>query len=108
MNATCLLARSQLSCIADPTLEQSEKPAIVSYLKGTTAAGVEVGGISWAANRLEHHDARVATYEPHLKASAAVGAKQVICFSGKREGKLFVYPFLIPLHADKRKRRPFP
>ena len=60
--------------------------AMVSFPKGTTSAGVEVGGITKAFNRLEHHDALVAAYEPHLKASAAAGAKQVICFSGNRDG----------------------
>ena len=60
--------------------------AMVSYPKGKTAAGVDVGGIAKAFNRLEHHDALVAAYEPHLAASAAVGAKQVICFSGNRDG----------------------
>jgi len=60
--------------------------AMVSFPKGTTASGVDVGGITKAFNRLEHHDALVAAYEPHLKASAAAGAKQVICFSGNRDG----------------------
>ena len=60
--------------------------AMVSYPKGKTAAGVDVGGIAKAFNRLEHHDALVAAYEPHLRAAAAVGAKQVICFSGNRDG----------------------
>jgi hydroxypyruvate isomerase len=60
--------------------------AMVSFPTATTAAGVKVGGITRAFNRLEHHDALVAAYEAHLKASAEVGAKQVICFSGNREG----------------------
>ena len=60
--------------------------AMVSFPGGKTAAGVSVGGITKAFNRVEHHDALVAAYEPHLKASAEVGAKQVICFSGNREG----------------------
>jgi len=60
--------------------------AMVSFPNGKTADGVSVGGINKAFNRIEHHDALVAAYEPHLKASAEVGAKQVICFSGNREG----------------------
>lgn len=60
--------------------------AMVSFPTATTPAGVSVGGIGKAFNRLEHHDTLVAVYEPHLKAAAAVGAKQVICFSGNREG----------------------
>jgi len=60
--------------------------AMVANPVGKTAAGVQVGTIVKAFNRLEHHDALVAAYEPHLKAAAAVGAKNVICFSGNREG----------------------
>lgn len=60
--------------------------AMVSFPNGKTAAGVDVGGISKAFNRPEHHDALVAAYEPHLKAAASAGAKQVICFSGNRDG----------------------
>jgi hydroxypyruvate isomerase len=60
--------------------------AMVSFPTGTTATGTKVGGITHAFNRLEHHDALVAAYEPHLKASAEAGAKQVICFSGNRNG----------------------
>ena len=60
--------------------------AMVSFPGGTTPSGVNVGGIERAFNRTEHHDTLVAAYEPHLKASAEVGAKQVICFSGNRDG----------------------
>jgi hydroxypyruvate isomerase len=60
--------------------------AIVSFPNGTTPTGVEVGGITKAFNRLEYHDTLVAAYEAHLQAAAAVGAKQVICFSGNRDG----------------------
>lgn len=70
-----------------PTLQKHGLTcAMVSFPTATTAAGVEVGGITRAFNRLEHHDALVDVYESHLKASAAVGAQQVICFSGNREG----------------------
>ncbi len=60
--------------------------AMVTAPTATTAAGVKLGGIERAFNRLEHHDTLVAVYEAHLKASAEVGAKQVICFSGNRDG----------------------
>ena len=60
--------------------------AMVSNPTGKTPDGVAVGGITKAFNRLEHHDTLVATYETYLKAAADVGAKQVICFSGNREG----------------------
>ena len=60
--------------------------AMVSYPTATTPTGVEVGVIERAFNRLEYHDTLVAAYEPHLKAAAAAGARQVICFSGNRDG----------------------
>jgi len=60
--------------------------AMVSFPGATTPSGVKVGGIERAFNRVEHHDTLVAAYETHLKASAEVGAKQVICFSGNRDG----------------------
>lgn len=69
-----LLQRYELSC------------AMVSNPIGTTSEGVKVGGIERAFNRLEHHDALLEAYEPHLKAAAEGGAKQVICFSGNRDG----------------------
>ncbi|MBC8126917.1 MAG: TIM barrel protein, partial [Gloeobacteraceae cyanobacterium ES-bin-144] len=70
-----------------PTLQKHGLTcAMVSSPTGTTADGTKVGGIPKAFNRIEHHDALIAAYEPYLKASADVGAKQVICFSGNREG----------------------
>jgi len=60
--------------------------AMISFPTASTAAGVKVGGITHAFNRVEHHDTLVAAYEPLIKASAEVGAKQVICFSGNRDG----------------------
>ena len=70
-----------------PTLQKHGLTcSMVSFPVGKTAAGIEVGKIEAAFNRLAHHDALVAAYEPHLKASAAAGWKQVICFSGNRDG----------------------
>jgi hydroxypyruvate isomerase len=60
--------------------------AMVSFPTAITPGGVKVGMIEKAFNRPEHHDTLAAVYEQHLKAAAAVGAKQVICFSGNREG----------------------
>lgn len=60
--------------------------ALIAPPGATTAAGVKVGGIEKSFNRVEHHDALVAAYESLLKESADVGAKQVICFSGNRDG----------------------
>jgi hydroxypyruvate isomerase len=60
--------------------------AMISFPTGKTPDGVEVGRIEKSFNRLEHHDTLVEIYQPHLRAAAAAGAKQVICFSGNREG----------------------
>lgn len=60
--------------------------AMVSFPTGVTSAGVVVGGITRAFNRIEHHDTLVDIYQPHLQAAAAAGASQVICFSGDRDG----------------------
>ncbi len=46
----------------------------------------KIGGIPNAFNRIEHHDALVELYEPLIKASADAGFKNVICFSGNRDG----------------------
>ncbi len=48
--------------------------------------GVEVGGISKSFNRTEHHDALQEANERTLNECAQVGAKQLIVFSGNRDG----------------------
>lgn len=60
--------------------------AMVSFPTIETADGVKLGGIPKAFNRLEHHDLLLQAYEPLLKVSAEAGFKQVICFSGNRDG----------------------
>ena len=60
--------------------------AMISFPTGKTPTGIEVGTIEKSFNRLAHHDTLVAIYEPHMRAAAAAGAKQVICFPGNREG----------------------
>ncbi|MEM6917162.1 MAG: twin-arginine translocation signal domain-containing protein, partial [Verrucomicrobiota bacterium] len=63
--------------------------AMVSFPSGEYEIGGEkkkIGTIPNAFNRVEHHDALVELYEPHLKASSEAGFKQVICFSGNRNG----------------------
>lgn len=47
---------------------------------------IKIGGIPHAFNRVEYHDLLVEIYEPHIKASAEAGFKNVICFSGNRNG----------------------
>ena len=46
----------------------------------------DLGGISKAFNRKEHHDLLVQAYEPQIDAVADAGLKNLICFSGNREG----------------------
>ncbi len=60
--------------------------AMVSFPTGTTPCGETVGRIEKAFNRIEYHDTLEEIYLPHLKAAAAVGAKQVIVFPGNRDG----------------------
>ncbi len=55
---------------------------------GLTCAMVSVSGatIPWGFNRTEHHDKLVAIYEAIIPKAADAGLKNVICFSGNREG----------------------
>jgi hydroxypyruvate isomerase len=48
--------------------------------------GQDLGGITRAFNRKEHHDLLIEVYEPHISASADAGFTNVICFSGNRDG----------------------
>ncbi len=52
-------------------------------IKGPTG---DLGGITKAFNRKEHHDLLVQAYEPQIDAVAEAGMKNLICFSGNREG----------------------
>jgi hydroxypyruvate isomerase len=45
-----------------------------------------IGGITKAFNRVEHHDRLVKGYEEWIPLAAKAGLKNVICFSGNREG----------------------
>ena len=60
--------------------------ALVTSALGTTKDGVKIGGIEKSFNRLEHHDALQEANEKVLKECAKVGAKQLIVFSGNRDG----------------------
>lgn len=60
--------------------------AMVSFPTATAPCGTTVGCIEKAFNRLQFHDTLVEIYEPHMRAAAAGGATQVICFPGNREG----------------------
>ncbi len=48
--------------------------------------GKDLGGITRAFNRKEHHDLLVKAYEGHIDAVSDAGFKNLICFSGNREG----------------------
>ncbi|MGD7652289.1 MAG: hydroxypyruvate isomerase family protein [Verrucomicrobiales bacterium] len=60
--------------------------AMMAAPAAKTPDGTRVGGITRAFNRIEHHDTLVAAYQAYMKESAKLGAKQVICFSGNRDG----------------------
>jgi hydroxypyruvate isomerase len=59
--------------------------AMVSF-PSMEAGGKKIGSIPHGFNRLEHHDTLLKIYEPLIKQTADFGAKQVICFSGNRDG----------------------
>ena len=61
--------------------------AMVSFPTGMLKDGkTRVGGIGKAFNRLEHHDTLVEVYGQRIKETANAGLKNLICFSGNRDG----------------------
>ncbi|HEY1082399.1 MAG TPA: TIM barrel protein [Prosthecobacter sp.] len=60
--------------------------AMVSFPTAKGPDDKKIGSIPHGFNRIENHDLLVQAYEPLLKASAEAGFKQVICFSGNRDG----------------------
>jgi hydroxypyruvate isomerase len=69
-----------------PTLKKYDLTcAMVSNPVGKTSAGVSVGGIPKAWNRLEHHDTLVEIYSQRIAEVADAGFVNLICFSGNRE-----------------------
>ena len=60
--------------------------AMVTNPVGRTSQGVEVGGITKAWNRLEHHDTLIEIYTRRIAETADAGFPNLICFSGNREG----------------------
>jgi hydroxypyruvate isomerase len=70
-----------------PTLKKhglSCAMASVRPIKGPD--GRELGGITRAFNRKEHHDLLIQSYEPQIQSVADAGFKNLICFSGNRDG----------------------
>jgi len=59
---------------------------MVSFPTAKGPDNKKIGSIPHGFNRLENHDLLVEAYEPLLKTSAEAGFKQVICFSGNRDG----------------------
>ena len=60
--------------------------AIIGAPKGKTADGTKVGGITKSFNRKEHHETLLEIYTKQITDSNNVGCKNVICFSGNRDG----------------------
>jgi hydroxypyruvate isomerase len=58
---------------------------MVSNPSGKTPQGVNVGGITKAFNRLEHHDTLVELYTKRIGETADGGMTNLICFSVNRE-----------------------
>jgi len=60
--------------------------AIVANATAKAADGKNVGNIPRGWNRKQYHDVLVEAYEKQIKDAHNVGAKNVICFSGNRDG----------------------
>lgn len=60
--------------------------ALVNFPTVKTEAGVKVGGIGKAWNRIEHHKALLGAYEKRIMETKKLGLDNVICFSGNRDG----------------------
>ncbi|TDU64304.1 hydroxypyruvate isomerase [Prosthecobacter fusiformis] len=94
LETLCLAAKEigleSIELLDPPQFETVKKHglhcAMVSFPTIQGPAGEKIGSIPHGFNRLEHHDLLVQAYEPLIKASAEAGFKQVICFSGNRDG----------------------
>ncbi len=60
--------------------------ALIGFPTVKTEAGVTVGKITKAWNRVEHHKALLGAYEKRIKETKAIGLDNIICFSGNRDG----------------------
>jgi hydroxypyruvate isomerase len=60
--------------------------AMVSFPELTNNEGKKFGGIAQGFNDLNHHEALIAGYEKEMQLVAEAGFKQIICFSGNRNG----------------------
>jgi hydroxypyruvate isomerase len=70
-----------------PTLKKHGLTCAMVAVRPTRGPdGTDLGGITRAFNRKEHHDLLVQAYEPQIDAVADAGFKNLICFSGNRDG----------------------
>ncbi len=69
-----------------PTLKKYGYTCAMVSNPTTEVNGVKVGGIPKAWNRVEYHDALIEAYTAQIDAVAEAGFKNVICFSGNRDG----------------------
>jgi hydroxypyruvate isomerase len=70
-----------------PTLDKYGMTCAMAVNPTTTAGdGHQVGGIGRGWNRREYHDVLVDTYQQYTRDAANAGFKNVICFSGNRDG----------------------
>lgn len=60
--------------------------AMVSNPTVKAPDGKNVGGITLAWNRPQYHEVLLAAYKEQIEKSVAAGVKNVICFSGNRDG----------------------
>lgn len=70
-----------------PAVRRHEMTCAIMMCPTTQAAdGQTVGGITRAWNRTEYHDPLVEAYEHRIRQCAELGIKNLICFSGNRDG----------------------
>lgn len=70
-----------------PTVQKFEMTcAMVSNPTAKAADGKNVGGISLAWNRTQYHDVLLEAYQVQIDKAVKAGVKNVICFSGNRDG----------------------
>jgi hydroxypyruvate isomerase len=83
-------ASKQIGLQSIELLGPADWPVIAKYgltCAMTTAPNIDgLGGIPRAFNRVEHHEKLVQVYEEWLALAAKAGLKNLICFSGNRDG----------------------
>jgi len=80
---------TSIDLVDPPDFEIMKKYGLTTAMVSFPSAevnGRKIGSIPHGFNRLENHASLIQLYGPLLKQAADFGAKQVICFSGNREG----------------------